>query len=99
MRSSDCLQQSLLRQEKDEASPSRLCGSGFAECLHSLFCRDEGFFVSTDLVLVLVVAVVSSGFEDEEDEEEDELISSRSGLSITNPFADFISANQLKDQL
>jgi len=35
----------LLRQEKDEASPFRVCGSGFTECLHSLFCRDEGFFV------------------------------------------------------
>ena len=38
---------SLLRQEKDEASPFRVCESGFTECLHSLFCRDEGFFVFT----------------------------------------------------
>jgi hypothetical protein len=41
------LSDQLLRQEKDEASPFRVCGSGFTECLHSLFCRDEGFFVFT----------------------------------------------------
>jgi hypothetical protein len=29
----------LLRQEKDEASRFRECGIGFAECLHSPFCR------------------------------------------------------------
>ena len=26
-------------KEKDEASPSRECAMGFAECLHSLICR------------------------------------------------------------
>ena len=26
-------------KEKDEASPSRECAAGFAECLHSPFCR------------------------------------------------------------
>ena len=35
----------LLRQEKDEASPFRVCGMEIAECLHSPICRDEGFFV------------------------------------------------------
>jgi hypothetical protein len=26
-------------KEKDEASPSRECVAGFADCLHSPFCR------------------------------------------------------------
>ena len=32
-------------KEKDEASPSRECAAGFAECLHSPFCRGLKVFV------------------------------------------------------
>ena len=31
-------------KEKDEASPPRGCGAGFAECLHSPICRGLGAF-------------------------------------------------------
>jgi hypothetical protein len=90
----------LLRQEKDEASPFRVCGPGFTECLHSLFCRDEGFFV---------VTVRSrprsrprfrlSRFEDENEDEEDiKTAHSRSGLSIINPLHEKFFVALLKDQ-
>jgi hypothetical protein len=41
----------LLRQEKDEASPWRVCAKGFDGCLHSPFCRGLKVFlwVSPDL--------------------------------------------------
>ena len=52
---------------------SACAAMGFAECLHSLFCRDEGFFVFAVVVLVvvLVLALIQAGTEDE-DEDEDE---------------------------
>ena len=53
---------------------SACAAMGFAECLHSLFCRDEGFFVFTLLVLILVLVLAFSmkaGFEDEGEDEDD----------------------------
>src|SRR4051794_18490548 len=32
-------------KEKDEASPPRVCAPGFAECLHSPFCREMKAFL------------------------------------------------------
>jgi hypothetical protein len=39
-------------KEKDEASPSRACGAGFDECLHSPICRGLKVFLSSGPALV-----------------------------------------------
>ena len=40
-----CVAPNFSVKEKDEASPCRECGMGFAECLHSLICRGLKVFV------------------------------------------------------
>ena len=40
-----CSEANFSVKEKDEASPSRECVAGFAECLHSPFCRGLKVFL------------------------------------------------------
>src|SRR5438067_2882728 len=40
-----CIAPNFSVKEKDEASPCRECGMGFAECLHSLICRGLKVFL------------------------------------------------------
>ena len=47
-----CVEANFSVKEKDEASPSRECGAGFAGCLHSPICRGLEVFLSSGPALV-----------------------------------------------